>query len=254
MGRVTVEELEEFRGQASYRIETPQATYVYHREGAGFAALFDPAGADWIGHQPFGGADGRHRGIPNAIHPEGGFHPGTTRCRSALRSAGPERVVIESESRDGEWACRWEVDEERAILTLERAAHPYWLLYEGTPGGDYRPWRSFVVDSRGKRSRLGWRFERRLPDPRWVYFESPRSDRVLFLIDHTERAPGSVDSFWSMKGQMTVFGFGRTLDRERSDWQQFRELPARMSVGLLARAPHAELSDRLDALAREPLD
>ena len=63
---VRVQELDDFRGQPSFRIETPSASWVLHRQGAGLAAAFDPDGADWIGYRPGGGSDGKHRGIPNA--------------------------------------------------------------------------------------------------------------------------------------------------------------------------------------------
>jgi len=76
---ITVEELAGYQGQASLRIVALAATYVYHKQGAGFASLVDPDGRDWISYRSQGGSDGQYRGIPNLIHPEGGFHPGSTK-------------------------------------------------------------------------------------------------------------------------------------------------------------------------------
>jgi hypothetical protein len=32
------------------------------------------------------------------------------------------------------WVCTWEFSPEKMRMTLEKAAGPYWFLYEGTPG------------------------------------------------------------------------------------------------------------------------
>ncbi|MDH7570511.1 MAG: hypothetical protein QHJ73_13095, partial [Armatimonadota bacterium] len=144
-------------------------------------------------------------------------------------------------SKDGKWACRWRILPTHAVMELERAAHPYWFLYEGTPGGKYDEAALYMVDSAGKRHSGAQRWERRLPDPRWIYFGTAGVPRVLFLADLTHRAPGTVDSFWSMQGNMTVFGFGRTLatgDR----WHHLTEVPARFALGLIEETDHAAVA------------
>lgn len=93
------------------------------------------------------GRRGDYRGIPNVIHPEGGFHPGAETCSTRLVEARRQRVVIASESLDGEWACTWTIGPDRAVMDLERVGHPHWILYEGTPGGRYDETQAYTVDA-----------------------------------------------------------------------------------------------------------
>ncbi|MDH7569153.1 MAG: hypothetical protein QHJ73_06160, partial [Armatimonadota bacterium] len=90
----------EYQGQPSFRVRTPSATYVFHRSGGGFASLIDRDGNDWISFRPGGGSDGKYRGIPNLIHPEGGFHPGAETCESEVVEQKPNRAVIAARSKD----------------------------------------------------------------------------------------------------------------------------------------------------------
>jgi hypothetical protein len=64
------------RDQESFKIETPNGTYYYHKQGAGFASIFDKDGNDWLGYRPGDGPAGEYRGIPNMGYPEGYCHPG----------------------------------------------------------------------------------------------------------------------------------------------------------------------------------
>lgn len=223
---VKVEEDSRDEGQESFRIVTPAATYLYHRRGAGFSSLLDRDGRDWLGYRPKGGSDGKYRGIPNLVHPEGFFHPGGTACRSRIASREPDRVTIESESEDGAWACRWEIRPRTATLTVLRHAAPYWFLYEGTPGGKLEEDRDFCVRSDGTRTPLSEKWTGDLPSPEWVAFGDPKAGRVLFLLHHED--DDAVDSYWPMQKNMTVFGFGRHglkkfLDRS----------PDRFTIGFL---------------------
>ncbi|MHC4629149.1 MAG: FG-GAP repeat domain-containing protein, partial [Planctomycetota bacterium] len=59
----------EYRGQESFMIESQNATYYYHKQGAGFASILDKDGNDWLGYRPGGGPAGEYRGIPNMGHP-----------------------------------------------------------------------------------------------------------------------------------------------------------------------------------------
>jgi len=248
---ITVEELADYQGQASLRITTPAATYVYHKQGAGFASLLDPDGKDWISYRPKGGSDGQYRGIPNLIHPEGGFHPGSTNCTTRFVEAKPDKVVLASESKDGRWACTWEIRPDRATMSLTRVGHPYWILYEGTPGGAYKEAEAFMVDSSGRREPCTARWERRLPEPRWIYFGTKASPYVVFLIDRTTRPAEVRDSFWSMQKNMTVFGFGRILDAGSPRWKHLAETQARLTIGLLKAADPKEIAERFNALSRD---
>lgn len=193
--------------QASYKITTPAATYLYHKQGAGFASLFDPAGNDWLSYRPYGGSDGKYRGIPNLAHPEQVFHPGGTGCASRIISSGPLKITIASESIDGKWACTWDIFPACARLTVLKVDHPYWFLYEGTPGGKLDEAGDYCVRSNGVRLPLSERWAEAIPAPEWIYFGSATMERVLYLAHH--EADEHIDSFWPMEHHMTVFGFGR---------------------------------------------
>lgn len=205
----------EHQGQKSIRINTPTATWIYHEQGAGFASLIDKDGHDWISYRPKGGADGKFRGIPNLVHPAGHFHPGSTSCKTKIVSQTSMRVVIESESKDGKWACQWEILPDRAHLTVTEADAPYWFLYEGTPGGESKEGgldtqKGFCVRSGGKRTDLTEKWTDDLASDggsEWVGFGNTRAGRTLVLINHGDDT--AVDSYWPMEGNMTVFGFGR---------------------------------------------
>ena len=194
-------------GQASYRIVTPIGTYFYHKAGAGFSSLVDPQGNDWLTYKPTGGSAGNYRGIPNAVHPEGYFHPGNTSCTSSIASRGPIKLTIASQSNDGKWACRWEVYPRTAKLTVLKNDRAYWFLYEGTPGGAINPSTDYCVRSNGTRTALSQSWTGDIPSPEWLYFEDGAVNRSLFLVHHEDDA--AVDSYWPMEGNMTVFGFGR---------------------------------------------
>ena len=168
--RVELDRLEDHQGQEALRIRAGGATWVYHLHGAGFASLIDRDGADWLSFRPWGGSDGIYRGIPNLAHPENVFHPGAETCRTAAPRAGPLRVTLEAESTDGAWACRWRVYPDHAELTVLRVGHPYWFLYEGTPGGTLDEARGFSLRSDGLRRPLSERWDEVLPEPKWIAF------------------------------------------------------------------------------------
>ena len=213
-----------YQEQESYQISTPSATYFYHVHGAGFASMIDREGKDWLSYRPYGGSDGVYRGIPNLAHPENHFHPGGTGCRSRILNTGPLKVTIASESVDGKWACHWEVYPTHARLTVLKVDHPYWFLYEGTPGGALDEGGDYCVISDGTRRALSERWEGALPHPEWIYFGASDLSRVLFLAHH--ESDQHTDSYWPMEGNMTVFGFGR------DGLAKFMtETPARFTIG-----------------------
>lgn len=212
--RETVEQ-----GQPSFRIETRSATWVYHREGAGFSSLLDPAGNDWISYRPDGGAAGNYRGIPNAVFrrsQDGNnfFHPGHAGPKGSetvVASAAPDRVVLRSQSCDGRWACEWEILPDRARLRMTRVPADdgrFWFLYEGTPGGRFDP-ADLCVRPGGQVSPLSERWEAMMKDVPWVAFVSAGHRHALLLVAHG--APNVPVSYRPMENAMTVFGFGRQL-------------------------------------------
>ena len=218
------------RGQESFKIETPNATYFYHKRGAGFASIFDKDGNDWIGYRPGGGPAGEYRGIPNMGHPEGYCHPGKEVSNSRIISAGPIKVSIMSESDDGKMQCVWDIFPAYARLTVLKMRKPYWFLYEGTPGGKLDEDTDYCIRADkpgGTRTPASLRWDRDLSVPdgpgEWLCFGD--GDRVLYLVHHEDDE--EVDSYWPMKGEMTVFGFGRMKTNKF-----MQAVPAHFTVGL----------------------
>jgi hypothetical protein len=232
--QVAVKENVEHEGQESFKIETPQATYYYHKQGAGFASMEDRDGRDWLSYNPGvgpvsnSGSGGKYRGLPNMVHPEGYFHPGGDQCTSRLLAAGPVKATIASESKDGKWACRWDVFPYYARLTVLKADHPYWFLYEGTPGGKLDEDSDYCVRSDGTRTPANARWDGDLSargeTAEWLYFGDGALGRVLYLIH--EEDDGAIDSYWPMNHEMAVFGFGR------KDLNKYlKQVPAHFIVG-----------------------
>ncbi|MGC9336355.1 MAG: alginate lyase family protein [Anaerolineae bacterium] len=222
---VRVEEVADYQGQDSWKISTPGGIYVYHRKGAGFASLLDEDGNDWISYRPRGGSDGKYRGIPNLVHPEGYFHPGGEKCSSRMVSNGPLKAVILSSAEKGKWAVRWDIYPNRATLTVLQAPKAYWFLYEGTPGGKIDGSEDYSIRPGGGKLPASRKWDQKLAVPGWVQFGDTKLKRVLFLYNHN--APSSNTSYWMMQGNMTVFGYGRTGLKKK-----LSTVPARFTIGL----------------------
>lgn len=246
-----------YQGQESWRIALPAVTYLYHQEGCGFAALFDADGNDWISYRPSGGEYGHYRGIPNMGYNAFG-HPGYDRgAQSTLTQVSPAHVRITSVSADGAWRCRWDLHPEGAVQTVEATPVPYWWLYEGTPGGHFRPQENYRLLPGGERLPCDVRDYRPAASPRWIGFGDPACaptaavGRLLLLCAHTPEAV--IDAYWPMGGEggMTVFGFGR---EERGGLKpHLTATPAHFSFALLETEDLAAATERytqLDALTR----
>ena len=241
-------------GQPSYRITTPTATWVYHREGAGFSSLFDPRGNDWLAYRPTGGAAGHYRGIPNAVfrrNQDGNnfFHPGHTGPKGSITTlavAEPDRVILRSRSRDGRWTCEWEILPDRARLRMSdvpRDDNGYWFLYEGTPGGRFEP-SDLCLRPGGLTSPLSERWEESLSAVPWVAFISATSGHTLLLIAHDP--PDARVSYRPMENAMTVFGFGRSL----ASLENLLTRPLNFTVALVPETDPARLEARVARFRR----
>ena len=134
-----------------FKVETPTATYLYGKRGAGFASILDKDGHDWVSYRPGDKARGEYRGLPKCGQPAKFFHCGygygqyatENPFTSRVTVREPGRIRIESETRDGKSACRWDFYPDHATLTLLRIDLPtFWFLYEGTPGGASTPRRT----------------------------------------------------------------------------------------------------------------
>jgi len=242
---VRVTEAVEYRGQESFKIEAQNATYYYHKQGAGFASVIDQDGNDWLGYRPGGGPAGQYRGIPNMGHPEGYCHPGNTVSSSKLISQGPVKVSIFSESEDGKMQCVWDIFPAYARLTVLKMRKPYWFLYEGTPGGKLDEDSDYCIrpgtpNGTKTLAKVRWDGDISVPGQsgEWVCFGD--GARAIYLIHHEDDE--AIDSYWPMQGQMTVFGFGR------KGLNKFMELvPAHFTIGLCEGSTFADFTERINA-------
>src|SRR5438093_5234772 len=57
-----------------FKVETPTVTYIYGKEGAGFASIIDKDGHDWVSYHPVDLAKGEYRGLPKCGQPIKFFH------------------------------------------------------------------------------------------------------------------------------------------------------------------------------------
>lgn len=236
--RVTVADDVLDEAQLSYRVETANATYYYHKEGGGLSSLVDGGGNDWLNYHPTGNSAGNYRGIPNTYG--GDFHPGTTGGQSTLLSSGPLRVSILTERANPYEAARWDIYPAYATLTMLAYSGNYWVLYEGTPGGLLEPATDFVVRSDGTQTAASVAWTGDIVDREWVYFADPNVSRSLFMVNHVDDT--LVDSYYQMQNNMTVFGFGRT-----GTTPYLQALPAQFSVGLLDATDYATTGPQINA-------
>ncbi len=200
-------------GFAAYRIATPHAVYIYHKDGGGFSRLVDDNGLDWIGWHATGTNGGDYRGIPNMVHPANGgfFHPGRTTASSQVVGQGAMKVTIESTSDDGKWKTRWEIFPDFARMTAVKVDGRYWFLYEGTPGGLLEK-QDFIVRSSQQQSSAFGKWSGDLQGEEWVYIADPTRNRSIFLVHHTQ--DNVMDSYRASDDKrMTIFGFGRLGNR-----------------------------------------
>lgn len=247
---VTLDRIGDYEGEDTWKISTPGARYFYHHRSGGFAGMVDRQGNDWISYHPGNKEKGEYRGIPNIAPVD--FHPGRPQGKKPGRilSNGPLRIRLRAETEDGKWAKDWDIFPTHARMTLFRKGpEPYWILYEGTPGGEFTE-DDYFVDSHGKRYESRsyprdkvWNGD--LPAPEWVYFGDPALRRVLFLARH--ESSNAIDEYWHFgNGGMTVFGFGRG---PRADgWQRLTQVPSRLTIGFVETDRFAEARDTIESL------
>ncbi len=139
---MSIQEVGEYEGATAYKINTPTAQYYYHINCGGFASIIDREGNDWVSYhpnkEPESGFKGRYRGIPNIAPPN--LHPGSTEPvkSSKIIAEGPLKISILTETEDKQWRAKWDIYPDYATMTLlQKGPEPYWILYEGTPGGEF---------------------------------------------------------------------------------------------------------------------
>lgn len=203
-------------GLACYKIETPAATYFLEKSGAGLSSMIDREGIDWLGFHPKkgSGAGGEYRGFPNAVHQQAGsyFHPknaGTDPSITKVEYVGGARVTISAAADKGHWACRYDFYPKHCTFTMTKMPvdRKYWVLYEGTPGGQYDDTDWWMTSATKKKTPLTKTHEGDIPAPEWIAFGDAKMKRSIVLVHHQDdEAP---DRFYQMQKKMTVFGFGR---------------------------------------------
>lgn len=248
---VTLSETEH-GGLSHFKITTPAATYFLEKTGGGLARMLDRDGNDWLSFdpQPSSGAGGEFRGFPNAVHQQAGnyFHPrnqATDECSLKVEHSTPQRVTISAMSSNGLWACRYEFLPGCCVFTMTKMPQGknYWVLYEGTPGGQFDAsdwWMTSAVKSPQPMSQ---NHDGDIPGPEWIAFGDAKLKRTLFLL-HPEDDTHP-DRFYAMQSKMTVFGFGRAgidkfLDRA----------PQSFAIGFLEATDHTEISREMAKLLR----
>jgi hypothetical protein len=229
-----------YQGQDTYRIVTPIATYLLHRQSGGLAGLLDAEGNDWISYRPHGGSDGKYRGIPNLKYPDGYFHPGSVNASTEIITTNAAACRIRVVTLDGVCEGVWEFTAHTAQFTLLQGPQSYWMLYEGTPGGRLDELEGSVTRSDGTRTNLGEKWDAVL-DPGWVYFQTPSSRSVLFLAQVSPELKCS--TYWPMEHHMTVFGFGR-----QGIEHLLTRVPACFLMGFLRVDEHPALREKINTL------
>ena len=83
----------------------------------------------------------------------------------------------------------------------------YWLLYEGTPGGQLDLATDLVVRSDGTTTTAGESWSGDLPGEEWVFFADPTLGRSFYTVHH--EPDEIVDSYTPDSLGMTILGYGR---------------------------------------------
>jgi hypothetical protein len=251
--RLTENAVDESAGSVRcYKIETPAATYFLEKLGAGLSSMIDKDGHDWLGFEPTPGsrAGGEFRGFPNAVdHPTNSYfhsmNTGTSPSTTKVEHTSPERVSISAVSRNGLWACRYDFFPTHCTFTMTRMppTEKYWVLYEGTPGGQFDETDWWMTSAVSQPKPMVQPHDGDIPAPEWIAFGDTKLNRVLFLLHHEDDA--HPDRFYQMDKKMTVFGFGRQgmskfLDR----------VPQTVSIGFLETTNNADITRTLNKLPR----
>jgi len=232
-------------GLPAFKIETPSATYYLEKTGGGLSSLVDRDGNDWIGFSPEkgSGAGGEYRGFPNAVHEQAGssyFHPkntGTDPAKTRVERIGSHYVSIVAESESGHWSSRFEFYPTHCVFTITRMPkeQKYWVLYEGTPGGQFNRSDWWMTSDVNTHQPMTKRHEGDIPAPEWIAFGDQRAKRALVLLHHDD--DDHPDTFYQMQNKMTVFGFGR------KDLEKFQSsVGQRYSIGLVDSDSHSGIS------------
>jgi hypothetical protein len=255
----------EHQGQHSFEITTEKAVYIYQSEAGGFSGIIDRRGNDWISFKA-GKAEspraaaGMFRGLPNFVFPDNIGHPGYRHCRSEA-DADEDRIVITTESGNGDWAWECSFHEDRAEIDMKSvpASRTYWFLYEGTIGGTYEPEQWFWGTESGRMFGRDYPGESLretsvLKKPGWIYFGHEDADDILFCARKAEGQEPCTLYFMGDSGGgaddrdgMVVFGFGRNS----GTGSEFRS-PQGFVIGFMEKANHADIKTEIVRKIMDP--
>jgi hypothetical protein len=260
---IRVSETTIFNDMECFRIETPSATYIFGKRGAGFASILDPAGHDWISYKPGGLARGEYRGLPKCGQPIKYFHCGygfgqytnDNWFTTTVTATEPEHVQIHSVTKNNDASGDWDFYPNYATFTLAKCGNEgFWFLYEGAPDGELKPDEQFAIRPDGKRTPLSEPWTDVTP---WVAFGGKASAYALLCINHQNDSP--VDSYvgWPYKpdadgglNEMVVFGFGRPgWSDPKQHTPQMHTFPARFTIALTRVEDAAATAARLRSAA-----
>jgi len=232
-----------------YKIITPIATYFLEKNGLGLSSLTDKDGIDWIGFnsEAGSGAAGEYRGFPNAVHQQDGnfFHPknvNTDSSVSRVEYRSTNHVKIIGSSGNKAWECVWDFYPTFCQFTMSRMPekHQYWVLYEGTPGGecDENDW--YYTSAIKEKTPITQRHESDIPSPEWIAFGDHTISRSLFMVHHQDDS--EIDQLYQMDNKMVVFGFGR-----KGIEKSLVSVPRKFSIGFVE-------SDNYQVIERKVLE
>jgi hypothetical protein len=129
-------------------------------------------------------------------------------------------------SKSGKWQWTWTFYPQYAELLIDKVdqKQAYWFLYEGIPGGKYRPQYQYWGTDRGgpNRSIPDYYFgNAEFGNWQWIYFGNESVNRVFYILhknndDLTDTFSylGSTEEGVISPDGMVVFGFGRGDDAQ----------------------------------------
>jgi hypothetical protein len=212
--QVTVSDTTDTIGDDSWEIQTGEATWVMEKDSGAFSSVLDKQGNDWVSYNNTAGPTGTYRGLAN-MGVTNGTHPGQATGTTTVVSTGPLKAVIDYTSNDSNEVVQWSFYPGYAQCTvLESNNGPYWIVYEGTPGGTLNG-SDESVQSDGTATALSGSWTQTsgigngTSNGQWAYFDSMSEDRLFYMAQDTQDS--NPDSYWDYDNGMTVFGFGRDI-------------------------------------------
>lgn len=221
---ISMEETE-YEGRPHFLVRSQSLEYYYDIHGGGFSRIMDHEGKDWVSFrmEPWGtypaSAASSFRGLPNLVFQQsddGAGHPGHDKCVSKVEG---KRIITNSLS--GLWEWSWEFFDAHAVLKIIKAdpERSYWFLYEGTPGGAFKPGLTRFGSNMGgpfKATHDYFKGDILRGNFQWMYAGSSDAAGTLFMLQLEKDTLtdmisflGNTDAGMDSPDGMTVFGFGR---------------------------------------------